>query len=144
MPGWAYACHLCGNKRCPHHANHRFRCTASNEPDQVGVLIEGGGEEGVIFPLSAPSAIPHMVAVMDSNSRASAAPSPSESALQARVAELEAALGFYADAKNWEATSAPAPIPYTGAIQTMIYFVPAATSDGGAKARAALGQKETE
>lgn len=39
-PKYQYACHKCGNKRCPHHKDHRFKCTNSNEPDQVGVLIE--------------------------------------------------------------------------------------------------------
>jgi len=39
-PGWPYACHQCGNKRCPHHADHRFVCTGSNAVDQVGVLIQ--------------------------------------------------------------------------------------------------------
>ena len=28
----------CGNKRCPHSQDHRYECTGSNEPDQVGVL----------------------------------------------------------------------------------------------------------
>ncbi len=28
----------CGNKRCPHASDHRFVCTMSNEPGQVGVL----------------------------------------------------------------------------------------------------------
>jgi len=31
-----YACELCGNKRCPHHTNHRLPCTNSNEPGQQG------------------------------------------------------------------------------------------------------------
>jgi hypothetical protein len=39
IPGWRYACELCGNKRCPHHADHRYACTRSNEPGQAGVLI---------------------------------------------------------------------------------------------------------
>ena len=29
-------CPTCGNKRCPKAENHRYKCTASNEPDQVG------------------------------------------------------------------------------------------------------------
>lgn len=33
-------CPLCGNKRCPHCADHRYRCTNSNLPDQVPELIE--------------------------------------------------------------------------------------------------------
>lgn len=36
FPGWRYACEICGNKRCPHHTNHQFGCTGSNEPGQVG------------------------------------------------------------------------------------------------------------
>ena len=35
-----YACEICGNKRCPHHYDHRFQCTNSNEPNQTGVLID--------------------------------------------------------------------------------------------------------
>ena len=35
-PGWRYACEKCGNKRCPHHEWHQFKCTGSNEPDQIG------------------------------------------------------------------------------------------------------------
>ena len=35
-PGWRYACEKCGNKRCPHHDWHGFKCTGSNEPGQVG------------------------------------------------------------------------------------------------------------
>lgn len=30
-----YACEICGNKRCPHHADHRNLCTNSNEPGQT-------------------------------------------------------------------------------------------------------------
>ncbi len=37
MPGWSYACETCGNKRCPHHADHRFVCTNDNGVGQVGV-----------------------------------------------------------------------------------------------------------
>jgi len=40
VPGWKYACHFCGNKRCPHHADHRFKCTNSNDEDQVGELLD--------------------------------------------------------------------------------------------------------
>lgn len=36
QPGWRYACEKCGNKRCPHHDWHGFKCTSSNEPDQIG------------------------------------------------------------------------------------------------------------
>ena len=36
QPGWSYACEKCGNKRCPHHDWHGFKCTSSNEPDQIG------------------------------------------------------------------------------------------------------------
>lgn len=31
-------CPDCGNKRCPKASNHRFDCTNSNEPDQVGTI----------------------------------------------------------------------------------------------------------
>lgn len=31
-----YACELCGNKRCPHHIDHRLKCTNSNDTGQVG------------------------------------------------------------------------------------------------------------
>lgn len=29
-------CETCGNKRCPHTADHRNECTRSNEPGQPG------------------------------------------------------------------------------------------------------------
>jgi len=29
-------CVECGNKRCPHATDHRFTCTGSNEPGQIG------------------------------------------------------------------------------------------------------------
>ena len=38
--GFRFACEICGSKRCPHHADHRFQCTGSNELNQVGVPIE--------------------------------------------------------------------------------------------------------
>jgi hypothetical protein len=31
-------CPTCGNKRCPHAAEHTHLCTNSNEPGQVGSL----------------------------------------------------------------------------------------------------------
>lgn len=31
-------CDECGNKRCPKAENHRYKCTGSNEPGQIGVL----------------------------------------------------------------------------------------------------------
>lgn len=34
--GWRYSCELCGNKRCPHHTDHRLACTASNSTGQPG------------------------------------------------------------------------------------------------------------
>lgn len=40
QPGFRYMCDLCGNKRCPHHADHRFACTGSNDAGQVGVLVD--------------------------------------------------------------------------------------------------------
>ena len=33
-----YVCEKCGNKRCPHHLNHIFKCTNSNELNQEGVI----------------------------------------------------------------------------------------------------------
>lgn len=33
---WMVTCAVCGNKRCPRAADHANRCTASNEPGQVG------------------------------------------------------------------------------------------------------------
>jgi hypothetical protein len=44
-PSYQYACHKCGNKRCPHHQDHKFKCTNSNKPDQMGVLIEEDNNE---------------------------------------------------------------------------------------------------
>lgn len=31
---WMTVCSICGNKRCPHAANHMNQCTNSNEPNQ--------------------------------------------------------------------------------------------------------------
>lgn len=31
-----YACEVCGNKRCPHHTDHRLKCSGSNLPGQTG------------------------------------------------------------------------------------------------------------
>jgi hypothetical protein len=36
IPGFRYACEICGNKRCPHHTDHLLPCTRSNEPGQPG------------------------------------------------------------------------------------------------------------
>lgn len=36
LSNFRYACEVCGNKRCPHHSDHRNKCTGSNEPDQLG------------------------------------------------------------------------------------------------------------
>jgi hypothetical protein len=47
VPGWSYACGTCGNKRCPHHADHRFVCTRSNEPGQIGVLATDAALESL-------------------------------------------------------------------------------------------------
>lgn len=33
-------CSICGNKRCPHAADHRHECTNSNEPGQPGSSYE--------------------------------------------------------------------------------------------------------
>ncbi len=33
--GIMYLCALCGNKRCPRLQWHGYKCTKSNEPDQV-------------------------------------------------------------------------------------------------------------
>ena len=35
-----YVCEICGNKRCPHHSDHRLACTNSNEPGQAGSIYE--------------------------------------------------------------------------------------------------------
>jgi hypothetical protein len=35
-----FLCETCGNKRCPHAADHRLACTGSNEPGQPGSLYE--------------------------------------------------------------------------------------------------------
>lgn len=39
VPGWRYGCETCGNKRCPHHTDHRLACTNSNEPGQPGSVF---------------------------------------------------------------------------------------------------------
>ena len=33
-----YVCHVCGNKRCSKIENHRFKCTGSNDLNQIGEL----------------------------------------------------------------------------------------------------------
>lgn len=33
-----FLCAICGNKRCPHAADHHNACTGSNEPGQPGSL----------------------------------------------------------------------------------------------------------
>ena len=40
MPPFRYACEICGNKRCPHHSDHRLPCTESNEPGQEGSVYQ--------------------------------------------------------------------------------------------------------
>lgn len=30
-----HACKLCGNKRCPKQEWHKYKCTKSNEPNQI-------------------------------------------------------------------------------------------------------------
>ncbi|MDO7841122.1 hypothetical protein [Sphingomonas immobilis] len=35
-----FLCETCGNKRCPHAADHNLICTNSNEPGQAGSLYE--------------------------------------------------------------------------------------------------------
>lgn len=35
-----FLCPICGNKRCPHGANHENECTNSNEIGQKGSLYE--------------------------------------------------------------------------------------------------------
>lgn len=35
-----FLCETCGNKRCPHAADHRLACSGSNEPGQEGSLYE--------------------------------------------------------------------------------------------------------
>src|SRR5215217_4959738 len=39
-------CTNCGNKRCPHAWNHRYKCTGSNETDQVPELLPGFTDAG--------------------------------------------------------------------------------------------------
>lgn len=33
-------CAVCGNKRCPHAADHRHPCTGSNDPGQYGSAFD--------------------------------------------------------------------------------------------------------
>lgn len=35
-----FACEICGNKRCPHHTDHRLACTGSNASGQPGSVYE--------------------------------------------------------------------------------------------------------
>jgi hypothetical protein len=39
LPGWRYACEMCGNKRCPHHTDHSLACTNSNDTGQPGSVF---------------------------------------------------------------------------------------------------------
>jgi hypothetical protein len=41
-----FLCETCGNKRCPHAADHRLNCTRSNAPGQPGSLYEHGPMRG--------------------------------------------------------------------------------------------------
>ncbi|WP_036759396.1 hypothetical protein [Photobacterium halotolerans] len=34
-------CGVCGNKRCPKATDHRYECTGSNEPGQIGSIYMG-------------------------------------------------------------------------------------------------------
>lgn len=51
-----FLCAICGNKRCPHAADHRLVCTNSNAPGQKGSLYENapvgpvGGYVDDLFP----------------------------------------------------------------------------------------------
>ena len=38
--GRMFLCETCGNKRCPHAADHRLTCSGSNKPGQKGSLYE--------------------------------------------------------------------------------------------------------
>ena len=33
-------CSICGNKRCPHASDHKYKCTNSNEPNQLGSVYQ--------------------------------------------------------------------------------------------------------
>lgn len=39
---WMIVCSLCGNKRCPHAADHTLDCTGSNDTGQSGSAYEHG------------------------------------------------------------------------------------------------------
>lgn len=52
-------CPSCGNKRCPHAADHEFACTGSNEPGQAGSAYEHGSGAATIRRLNTlPTPIP--------------------------------------------------------------------------------------
>jgi hypothetical protein len=38
FPSVMIVCSICGNKRCPHAADHAYECTGSNEPGQIGSI----------------------------------------------------------------------------------------------------------
>lgn len=48
-------CSTCGNKRCPHAADHDLDCTASNEPGQPGSAYEHGSGAASARRLSMPA-----------------------------------------------------------------------------------------
>jgi hypothetical protein len=50
-------CEFCGNKRCPHAEDHRFTCTNSHEPDQVGTLAADCAQPERLPPGSLANAI---------------------------------------------------------------------------------------
>lgn len=45
---WMISCSVCGNKRCPRAKDHRFKCSGSNDPNQVGVLAESEEQAMII------------------------------------------------------------------------------------------------
>lgn len=44
LPGmdrhFRFACETCGNKRCPHHTDHRLECSGSNATGQPGSVYQ--------------------------------------------------------------------------------------------------------
>jgi len=69
-------CQICGNKRCPHAEDHRYKCTGSNAPDQIPELESPP-------PQPAPPAIDPLASLP----RRTAAP-PADAAIEAIMERL--------------------------------------------------------
>jgi len=70
-----FLCETCGNKRCPHGADHNLSCTASNEPGQRGSRYEDA-------PTLRDSDGPRMAETNEDSARGEAGPARAEGIAQ--------------------------------------------------------------